>query len=352
MSGKSKEKTEPGFPIDFVLPWVDGSDPAWIREKNRYLGQLAQSSDDRDARYRDWGMLKYWFRGVEAFAPWANKIYFITCGHVPEWLNLNAPKLIHVKHTDYIPAEYLPTFSSHPIELNLHRIEALSEHFVYFNDDLFLLQPVDPDFFFRGELPVFPNEIQPVIARPGANGMASIYLNDVSVINSRLGAEEALRDKRKWFSLRTHSKRAVFYNLFFARYFSKFGFVGFRNPHFAVPTRKSTMQLLWEEEPAILDATSRHRFRDSRDVNQMLFRYWHYATNQFEPAKTEDLGRYYAIKGINTEKICKVVREQKHPQICLNDMDLLPDEDSRQEVQSAFLSAFEQLLPEKSSFEK
>ena len=113
--------------IDFVIPWVDGSDREWQKEKQRYSGNLAQ--DDRDIRFRDWGMLKYWFRGVEKYAPWVNNIYFVTCGHLPSWLNTSHPKLKIIRHSDYMPADYLPTFSSHPIELNMHRIKDLSEYF-------------------------------------------------------------------------------------------------------------------------------------------------------------------------------------------------------------------------------
>ena len=102
-------------------------------------------------RYREWDTLRYWFRAVEKYAPWVNQVYFVTCGHVPKWLNMDAPKLHFVRHQDYIPEQYLPTFSSHPIELNLHRIEGLSEHFVYFNDDFYLTAPVqETDFFVNG----------------------------------------------------------------------------------------------------------------------------------------------------------------------------------------------------------
>ena len=123
--------TQQDFPIDFVLLWVDDSDPESIAQRNQYAPEKKFLIDEGEARYRDWGTLKYWFRAVEKFAPWVNKIYFVTCGHVPSWLNLDAEKLVHVKHSDYIPEEYLPTFSSHPIELNINRIKGLSEHFVY-----------------------------------------------------------------------------------------------------------------------------------------------------------------------------------------------------------------------------
>lgn len=64
--------------IDFVLPWVDGSDSAWIKQRNEYLG--IKNDQTQDSRFRDWENLQYWFRGVEKFAPWVNHIYFVTWG--------------------------------------------------------------------------------------------------------------------------------------------------------------------------------------------------------------------------------------------------------------------------------
>ena len=97
--------------------------------------------------------MPYWFRAVETFAPWVHKVYFVTWGHLPPFLNTKAPKLEIVKHTDFIPSEYLPSFNSRSIEMNIHRISGLSEHFVYFNDDMFLLQPSVQEHFFHGGLP-------------------------------------------------------------------------------------------------------------------------------------------------------------------------------------------------------
>ena len=126
--------------IDFVMIWVDGNDPEWRKEKDKYSNKVDNNTDNREARFRDWDNLQYWFRGVEKFAPWVNKIHFVTCGHLPKWLNTENPKLNIVKHKDFIPEKYLPTFNSHTIELNLHRIKGLAENFVYFNDDLFIVK--------------------------------------------------------------------------------------------------------------------------------------------------------------------------------------------------------------------
>jgi hypothetical protein len=47
-----------------------------------------------------------------------------------------------------LPAEAIPSFSSHPKEANLDRIPGLSEQFVYANDDMFLNRSTPLNLFF------------------------------------------------------------------------------------------------------------------------------------------------------------------------------------------------------------
>ena len=61
--------------IDFVITWVDGSDQEWRREKALYNPEAGMDNDAE--RYRDWDLLKFWFRGVEKFAPWVRRVYFV-----------------------------------------------------------------------------------------------------------------------------------------------------------------------------------------------------------------------------------------------------------------------------------
>ena len=109
--------------IDFVILWVDGNDEKWLKQKNGYLGIKGDSNVNR---FRDCQNLQYLFRGIEKHAPWVNKIFFITWGHLPKWLDVNNKKLEIVKHEEFIPKEYLPTFNSNVIEMNLFRIKNLS----------------------------------------------------------------------------------------------------------------------------------------------------------------------------------------------------------------------------------
>ena len=89
------------FPVDVVCTWVDGN------------------------------QLRYSLRSVHLFAPWVRRIHLVSADQVPEWLDADHPML-----------------TSHPSETSLHRSEELAEHFVHFDDGVFLGRPVRPERFF------------------------------------------------------------------------------------------------------------------------------------------------------------------------------------------------------------
>ena len=209
--------------IDFVIPWVDGSDPAWIEEFNKYCPEDKRIIDASEKRYRDFGLLRYWFRGVEQFAPWVRKVHFVTCGQKPDWLNLSAPKLHWVQHKDYIPQEYLPVFSSHPIELMMHKIPGIAEQIVYFNDDLFLTSPVRKKFFFRNGLPCD----SAILGTISLTDIGHILLNNNNLINSVFSKKKVIRGNLgKWLNVKYG--KALARTLLLLPYA---GFTGFYNPH-------------------------------------------------------------------------------------------------------------------------
>lgn len=337
--------------IDFVMIWVDDSDEKWRQEKNKYKGGSDVSDgnvDDSAARYKDWQNLKYWFRGVEKFAPWVHKVYFITCGHVPAWLNLDAPKLVHVKHSDYMPDRYLPTFSSHPIELNIHRIEELSEKFVYFNDDMFLIRSVTPDLFFDQGLPVHPARLHGILPRNDGGVMPHIYLNMISALNRHFNFHKCIKkNKKKWFNPFVVGLHDFIDNVYNSNYAQ---FPGIGNEHLPVPILKETMREVWAKEPELLEKTCMHRFRSEQDVSQYLFRYWQIAQGNFKPINRKKLGEKITILDDNT-KILDIIRRQKYPMVCINDMGKTKEEHFDR-LKQEFIDAFDSILPDKSSFEK
>lgn len=199
---KQSKNTEEDYPVDFVVTWVDGGDPEWLAEKNRYMPDNAVTKmNNPSARYRDWDLFRYWFRGVETYAPWVRNVYLVTWGHVPAWLNLDHPKLRVVRHKEFIPEEYLPTFNSNAIECNLWRINGLSEHFVYFNDDMYVTNPIrKTDFFYNG-LPKHCGIARPLHAYATVGSWEHMILNDVGLINSSFSVRDCMaKNPEKWFS--------------------------------------------------------------------------------------------------------------------------------------------------------
>ena len=335
--------------IDIVMIWVDGADPEWRKEKNKYQAQELGISnvDASEGRYKDWDNLRYWFRGVEKFAPWVHKVYFVTCGHVPEWLNLDCEKLVHVKHSDYIPEKYLPTFSSHPIELNLHRIKGLSERFIYFNDDMFLIRPVNKGLFFQGMKPVHPARIHGVLPRNDGGVMPHIYVNMISALNRHFDFHKCLKSNmKKWFNPFAVGMRDVIGNIYNANYEQ---FPGIGNEHLPVPILKKTIEKVWQDEYQLLDETCSHRFRNERDVSHYMFRYWQLAGGNFVPIKESKLGVKITIQAEN-KRLLDIIENQRYPMVCLNDMGRTTDEEFERE-KNRFIQAFEKILPEKSGFE-
>ncbi|XP_055624663.1 N-acetylglucosamine-1-phosphotransferase subunits alpha/beta [Toxorhynchites rutilus septentrionalis] len=126
--------------LDVVYTWVNGSDQLFLERLKLY-------SDSRDkARYDDKNELKYSLRSLEKYAPWVRKVYIVTNGQIPFWLNLDCPKIQLIQHSDIADEEaILPTFSSTAIETFIHRIPGLSKNFLYLNDDIFLGAPLYPD---------------------------------------------------------------------------------------------------------------------------------------------------------------------------------------------------------------
>lgn len=325
--------------IDFVIIWVDGNDPEWQKERAKYKPSL--SNDNNVHRFRDWDNLQYWFRGIETFAPWVNNVYFVTWGHIPKWLNVNHPKLKVVKHEDYIPEEYLPTFNSNTIELNLHRIRGLSDKFVYFNDDMFLIDYVKEDDFFKNNLPC-----DSAIMNVHCYNMEEMFVltpfRNIGIINRYFKMNEVLKKHPfQWFNIKYgYNMLRNIYLLPCPR------FPGLLQQHLPTSFKKEVFNTLWEKEYEILDETCKHRFRHILDVNQWLIKEWQNASGEFHPRKY-NIGR--SIAAYNIDKACHYISKQKGKMLCLNDVDM--SEKEFEVSVKRINNSFNSILPNKSSYE-
>ncbi len=330
--------------IDIVIPWVDGADPTLQRERqlfqeNKRGGITSTTQLNGEYRYRDSGLLKYLFRSIDRFAPWVNKVFLVTNDQWPEWLDYSNNKLVKIRHKDYIPEKWLPTFSSNPILLNLHRISGLSDQFILFNDDMLINKPVKPQDFFVNSNIVRDLAVYSVI--PADDPFSHLLLNNTMMIN-------------KYFSKTSLIKQAPF-KVFNFKYgkalFRSFltlpwhAIPGFFNPHTPQPYLKKTFEKVWSLEGEKLSETSAHRFRNPSDLTDWVFRYWQIQSNEFQP-RSNHFGQYY--EQTMHEEICRDIEKSIHSVICINDTQASEDE---AQVADSIINTLEHKFPSKSSFE-
>ena len=330
--------------IDVVLPWVDEKDSKWQKTKTEY--EKGMGFEASNMRFQCWDNLHLWFRSIELCMPWVNRVFLITCGHVPSFLNIDNPRLRFVRHDEYIPEEYLPTFNSNTIEMNIHRIKDLSENFILFSDDVFPLSSIEEEYYFKDDM-VCDEAVENIISTgtftKGLHEQRYAQVNNMFIINKYFKKREV--QKKNWdkwycedYGDRLERTKACSY---------WYDFPGFYDPHMANAMKKSTLAKLWELEPELLDAGSRDRFRGAADVTQYLIRYWQICTGYFVPRRTQ--GKVF-FPTIDTYKdVVDAIENRTYPMISFNE-NCTPEEFLI--MKEDINNALEKCFPERSSFEK
>lgn len=151
------------YPIDIVIPWVDGDDPVLAAKRRQHLtGKKEEKHADVAAatRFSDLGEIFWCIDSINIFAPFIRKIFIVTDSQDPRLEEHLAARFpdghIPVEIVDHQVIfrgyeKYLPIFNSRSIEAVIWRIPGLSEHFVLMNDDFFLAGPVKPEDFYQGD---------------------------------------------------------------------------------------------------------------------------------------------------------------------------------------------------------
>lgn len=291
--------------MDIVITYVNGLDPIWQKEYERYTCQPVL-----EKRFRDWGTLRYLFRGIEVNMPFIRKVHLVVSheSQVPEWVNRDE---VHVVlHSDIIPSEYLPTFNCNPIEMHLHKIEGLDEEYLYFNDDIYPLLKCAPEDFFRDG--------------KGVLGMSKHWIScgmfKRICRNSNVLARKALGLKASCSFLRPQ--------------------------HVCTPMLKSECGVLYSlVEREIRDSVT--RVRSKNNLNQYLFLDYMYLKGKIINERLSK--KHFSVGVISPKKLQEFVINPTHKLTCINDVQL--SEDRYRELHTALLEAFELRFPNKSKFE-
>lgn len=292
--------------MDIVITYVDGNDPVWKQDYEKYTDVPVMQK-----RFRDWGTLKYLLRGIEVNMPFIRNVYLVVShpSQVPQWVDQTQLKI--VLHSDIIPEEYLPTFNCNPIEMHLHRIEGLDEEYLYFNDDLYPLAPCRPEDFFRNG--------------KGVLGFSRHFLASGMY-------------KKICRNSDTHARKALGLK-------PSFCFV--RPQHTCTPMFRSECEQLYSilEQDILASLT---RVRTSENLNQYLFLDYQLYKGRMVNEKISN--KHYSVAVASPEKLKSFILSPTRNLMCVNDVHL--SEERYMKLRSAMIEAFELKFPQKSRFEK
>ena len=297
------------FPVDVVVTYVDDQDPVWRATASKYV-----NLDGRSQRWRSWDTFRYWLRGVARNMPWARTVHMVVSNpeQVPEYVDRE--KVHVVLHHEIIPESLLPTFNSTTIEMFLCRIPGLAERFVYSNDDMFAVGPVDAgDFFCPDGAP-----LHVVSGKTRAGSVFRMQCRNSYRLAADLAGVETGEDE----------------------YFAP--------AHSMTPMLKSVCAEVHEKAGEEI-AGKCSKTRRSSNYTQYLFPDYALMTKRARKTGPSPHFRFFdtsALNGFSPAKLastwCKIA--------CVNDAAENPEEFKTQ--RQAMLDTLEKLFPEKSKFEK
>ncbi|MGP5001813.1 stealth conserved region 3 domain-containing protein [Glutamicibacter ardleyensis] len=323
-NGKSFEPDIQDFiePIDAVYTWVDSSDPKWRSSYHEYKelipAGISHASSRDLARYTSRDELKYSLRSLEMNLPWIRNIYIVSAGQVPEWLKSSHSKITIIDHEEIFssPEDCLPTFNSHAIETQISRIDGLSEHFIYVNDDIFFGRPLSPNTFYTGGGHV-------------RYSLATAHFCEAS--NPQLAVNLAAKRNEELI----HEK------------YGRTTALKFR--HVAHPQLRAVHDIILDDFSEFVESTARHKFRDSEDISvpSSLAHYVAAAEGLGVPVEIDyayvDLGREHLAMNL-----IRLIRNNGRQMFCLNEVSTASENEHRGQLAKEVLDS---LFPYKSSFE-
>lgn len=297
--------------IDYIFPWVNPNDESW----RMLLYKYRRPESVFDCRFRDFGLLKYVFRGIAKNMPWVHKVHIILAQdtQLPKWLNTETVDVVY--HKDYIPRDFLPTFNSHTIESYLGNIKGLSEQFIYGNDDVYALGPSSPEDWFS------------------VDGKPKIRYISSNVANSAF----------KEFCKKNFDEISKLVgNRFESGYYV-------RPCHYATPLRLSSVKETYNIlKNSIKEGTTRLR-NFSTNYNFYVFAAYTILKNQNEEVDDKtSFGRYMALStGNEAADVANFIKTSNVSVLCVNDTEKTDISNLR-----VIAKAFQERFPEKCKYEK
>lgn len=228
--------------IDAVITWVDGSEPNYQRKLKEHL-----SNNDRIKRqYLQANEINLCVASIVKYAPFIRKIFIVTDKQSP---NLDSVKHIVSKEKIEIVdheeifrdnIEFLPTFNIRSIDALLFKIKDLSEKFIYFNDDMFLVKKTNPEDWFVGDKAVLTG-----------NWVKTYNKKPIKIISQKI---------KSFFNMRPSFNASQSKAANIAGFNSKY----FKSYHCGRPQIKSVIKDFYNKNPEKLVDQIKYKIRDDR----------------------------------------------------------------------------------------
>ena len=275
--------------------------------------QYGRNININGCRWRDWGLLKYLFRSIAYNLPWINNIYLILAyeSQLEPWMNTDKIKIVY--HKDIIPEYILPVFNSCTIEMFLHNIPGLSEHFIYSNDDVYFTDKCSPEDFFINGLPNITMRTLPF------NKKQNMFRNQCA------NSQDLVRTDN-------HTSQEL-------------GFI-YKNYHSVTPMLKSVCEYIHSKyEIPIYNSLS--KFREAKNINQYVYMYYMYFMNMYNNVHLDS--RYTSFSDNTQNEIFDFIKNKRQKVLCINDAGY---KGKPTYTKLLFKSAFQYIFPKICKYEK
>ena len=268
--------------MDVVITYVDITE----RFKEQYSKYVKKELEEN--RFRSYGVLDLQIKGIRKYMPYIKNI-FVVVSEKEQVEGIDLSDAIIIEHKDIIPERYLPCFNSCSIEMFLWKIPGLDEEFIYFNDDIFVIDKIHPSkWFIKGKPVLFPKEHE---IKEEENIFKRNCINSSKLAIDITGSD--IKDK----------------------YFTQ--------AHCARPFLKSSCEKVFNLK--VLDIIhSLTRTRHSKNYNASLFNDYDYLSGKSYQMEV----KYIYTNAYNTEEeIINYINNKEHSLICINDTDYYIDFD-------------------------
>lgn len=279
--------------IDYVVPMVFPEDLNW---RHDYVMSNGSKRDDKaslkNVRYRTWGTEYLLVKCIQKFMPWIRDIIILLArpSQVQDWMKEVAksqqrPRVRLVFHKEFIPSEKLPTFNSRAIEMYLHRIPGLSDYFLYGNDDMFPLSPLQETDFFQDGRPCFRTTTKTYNPE---NVFHMACMNGMNFVAKEFGKQYSTG----WIHI----------------------------GHSTAPMLKKTCEMFWSRWPKEMES-SITKFRMVQNFNQYIYSWWQILSDQYV---THAPARDYVSTNNTIDEMRDVIRKAQGI-VCINDFEVVDD---------------------------